>query len=242
MKCMIIGKKQLLSIGAVLLIILFAAVCAMGVLAGKPVGHPIRSVEREDKKLAVTFTLSEQADVDKILPTLKKYNVKSTFFVTADWAADHPGRIAELTAAGQEFGCLIENTDDGEEAGARLTFCRQRIAASGGGAAPCFRTADGQWSPVLLENAGEKNIPVSWSIDGGDADMGSGVQDIADRVLAGAAPGSVVRLDCGGKYTAAVLPFLFESLIGKGYEPVALSALLYPAPYTVDSEGRQRAQ
>lgn len=242
MKCVIIGKKQLLSIGTVLLIILFAAVCAVGVLAGKPMGKPISSVEREDQKLAVTFTLSGQADPDKILPLLQKYNVKSTFFVTGDWAADHPGQLAKLMAAGQELGCLIENTGDGEEAAARLTFCRQRISAAGGEAAPCFRTADGQWSAALLENAGEESIPVGWSADGGDAALDAGVQKIADRVLSAAAAGIIVRLDCGGKYTAAALPFLFESLIGKGFEPVTLSSLLHPAPYTVDGEGRQYAR
>ena len=89
---------------------------------------------------------------------------------------------------------------------------------------------------------GEGSIPVGWSADGGDAGLGGGVQYIADRALDGAVPGGIVRLDCGGKYTAAALPFVFESLIGKGLEPVPLSSLIHPAPYTVDGKGRQRPQ
>lgn len=236
MKCLIIGKKQLISIGSVLLIVLFAALCALGVLAQRPGARPIRRVERGDTRLSITFTTRGQAETGEILSALQKYNVKATFFVTADWAAAHAEQVKALSDAGQELGCLIENTGNTEEA---LDTCRRCIAEAGGAASSVYRTADGEWSSALLgeEAAG---LPISWSVDGGDGELDSTVQKIADNVLTAAGPGEIIRLDCSGKYTAGVLPYILESLIAKGYAPAALQSLLLPSPYTVDGEGRQR--
>ena len=253
MKCLIIGKKQLISIGSVLLIVLFAAVCAAGMLIKAQAGgareagaaasaRPILSVERPDKKLSFTFTVAEGDDPGKILPILQKYNVKAAFFLTADWAASHPGQTAELTAAGQEVGCLIDNTDEADRAAERIAYGCQRIAAAGGGEVKLFRTADGQWSGALMEATPAGSVQLGWSLDGGDGELDSSMQGIADRVLTGAGSGVIVRLGCGGKYTAAALPYILENLIGKGYEPVVPSALLLPEPYTVDETGRQKAK
>ena len=83
-------------------------------------------------------------------------------------------------------------------------------------------------------------LPISWSVDGGDGELDSTVQKIADNVLTAAGPGKIIRLDCSGKYTAGVLPYILEGLIAKGYEPAALQSLLLPSPCTVDGEGCQR--
>lgn len=239
MKCLVIGKKQLISIGSVLLIILFAALCALGVLAQRTGARPIRRVERGDTRLSVTFTARGQAETGEILSALQKYNVKATFFVTADWAAAHAGQVKALSDAGQELGCLIENTGNTEEALLALDTCRRQIAEAGGAASSVYRTADGEWSSALLgeEAAG---LPISWSVDGGDGELDSTVQKIADNVLTAAGPGKIIRLDCSGKYTAGVLPYILEGLIAKGYEPAALQSLLLPPPYMVDGEGCQR--
>lgn len=239
MRYMVIGKRQLLSAGSVLLILLFAAACAMGVLAQKPKSSPIVSVEREDKRIGLTFTVQGDADPEQILDVLQRYNAKATFFLTADWVSAYPDRAKELAAAGMELGCLIENTADGQAARDSLQFCRQRIQAAAGVVPGVFRTADDRWDAAML-GLDCPCVPVSFSLDSRDAAGDGGVQQIADRILSGAAGGAIVRLTVGAKYTPAALPYILESLIAKGYEPATLSRLLWPAPYTVDGEGVQR--
>lgn len=245
MKYWVIGRKQLVSAGSVLLILLFAALCAIGVLAAQAGGAalptPISAVERQDKALSLTFSVTGDADVEQILKLLQGYNAKAVFFVSADWVSAYPGRAKELAAAGMELGCLVPGDAGDGAAAENLQFCRQRIQSATGFLPAVYRTSDDHWDSSLLEGA-EGCIPVRYSVDSGDGAGDSGVQQIADRVLAGAAGGAIIRMTAGAKYTPAALPFILESLIAGGYEPVSLSRLLWPAPFTVDGMGVQRPE
>ena len=47
---------------------------------------PIYSVATQEKKVALTINCAWTADdIDKILSTLEKHNIKITFFVVGDW-------------------------------------------------------------------------------------------------------------------------------------------------------------
>ena len=63
------------------------------VLAGKKRELPVYSVERDDKKIALT-----------ILETLKSYNVKATFFLCGFWVEKYPEKVKAIYDAGHELG------------------------------------------------------------------------------------------------------------------------------------------
>lgn len=75
------------------------------VLAGKKRELPIYSVERSDKKIALTVDAAWEADkTDFILDTLDKYNIHATFFLCGFWADKYPEKVKAIAARGNEVG------------------------------------------------------------------------------------------------------------------------------------------
>lgn len=66
---------------------------------------PIYSVEREDKKIAISFDAAygDEYTLD-ILDTLDKYNVKSTFFLVKFWIDKYPHQVKEIYKRGHDIG------------------------------------------------------------------------------------------------------------------------------------------
>ena len=66
---------------------------------------PIYCVDTEEKKVALTINCAwENTDIDKILNSLKEYNVKVTFFVVGDFAKKYPESVKAIYDAGHEIG------------------------------------------------------------------------------------------------------------------------------------------
>lgn len=75
------------------------------VLAGKKRELPVYSVERDDKKIALTIDAAWEDDkTDFILETLKSYNVKATFFLCGFWVEKYPEKVKAIYDAGHELG------------------------------------------------------------------------------------------------------------------------------------------
>ena len=65
---------------------------------------PIYSVKTEEKKVALTMNSAWEADdMEKILSTLKKSNVKITFFVVGDFVLKYPEVIKKISNEGHEI-------------------------------------------------------------------------------------------------------------------------------------------
>ena len=43
-------------------------------------------------------------DIEKILSVLKKYDVKTTFFITGNWVEKYPEAVKKMQAAGHDLG------------------------------------------------------------------------------------------------------------------------------------------
>ena len=66
---------------------------------------PIYNVNTAEKKVAITFNCAVgNSDIDSILSTLDKYNVKATFFLLGSWADDYTGEVQKIYDAGHEIG------------------------------------------------------------------------------------------------------------------------------------------
>ena len=75
------------------------------VLAGKKRELPVYSVERDDKKIALTIDAAWEDDkTDFILETQKSCNVKATFFLCGFWVEKYPEKVKAIYDAGHELG------------------------------------------------------------------------------------------------------------------------------------------
>lgn len=64
---------------------------------------PIYSVERSDKKIALSFDAAWGDEYTQdILDTLDKYKVKSTFFLVGFWVDKYPHQVKEIAKRGHE--------------------------------------------------------------------------------------------------------------------------------------------
>ena len=65
---------------------------------------PIYSVATEEKKVAFTMNCAWNADdINSILNTLSKNNVKITFFMVGDWVQKYPEAVKKIAEAGHEI-------------------------------------------------------------------------------------------------------------------------------------------
>ena len=70
---------------------------------------PIYSVERSDKKIALTFDVAwENSNTQALIDILKANDAKATFFITGDWCDRYPEDVKMFFDAGHE----IENHSD----------------------------------------------------------------------------------------------------------------------------------
>ena len=66
---------------------------------------PIYNVQTDEKKVAFTMNCAWNADdIDKILETLQKNNVKITFFLVGEWVDKYPEAVKKIAEAGHEIG------------------------------------------------------------------------------------------------------------------------------------------
>ncbi len=65
---------------------------------------PIYNVETTENKVAFTMNCAWNADdIDAILKTLEKNNIKITFFIVGDWMEKYPEAVKKIYEAGHEI-------------------------------------------------------------------------------------------------------------------------------------------
>ena len=65
---------------------------------------PIYCVQKEDKICAISFDAAwGNEDTHTLIEILKKYNIKTTFFVVGEWVDKYPESVKELADAGHEI-------------------------------------------------------------------------------------------------------------------------------------------
>lgn len=191
-------------------------------------------------RVALTFhTDGDLALADQILRTLRQRSVPITSFLVGEWLAANPDWAARLTDDGHELAnhTYTHPTFSGLSPAAmrdEITRTRDLLVRLTGAPGRFFRpsgTANGVDSPsaAVLEAAGDSGYAVVLGYDVDPLDYQSPAPDvIAQRVLGGAKPGSVVSLHFGYPNTLAALPAILDGLSARGLTPVTASKLLGP--------------
>lgn len=208
---------------------------------------PIYSVENEEKKIALTFDAAwGNEDTSRILETLKKHQIKVTFFMTGGWVSKYPEDVKAILAAGHDLGNHSENHKNmsqlsNEECKKELLKVHEKVKELTGYEMFLFRPPYGDYDNHVITNARSLGYyPIQWSVDSLDW-KDYGANDIIKRVcdndnLQG---GAIILCHNGAKYTADALDTLITKLKDSGYEFVPLSELIYKDHYHMDITGRQ---
>ena len=111
-----IGKKTVICAAALIIAAAAAFGCTFSddfatVFAGSSTREvPIYSVDRDDKKIALTFDAAWGADkTEGILEILDDYGVKGTFFLVGFWIDKYPDEVKAIAESGCEIGNHSEN-------------------------------------------------------------------------------------------------------------------------------------
>ena len=216
----------------------------VGVSASKR-SLPVYSVERSDKRLAISFDAAwGNEDTQTLIDILNRYGVRATFFVVGDWAEKYPESVKALAAAGNEvmnhssshahFSSLSS-----EQIREDLSACNEKISALTGVTPSLFRCPYGEYDDHVIQAVESMGMTaVQWDVDSLDW-KGISAAEITDRVLKNVRSGSIVLFHNAAIHTPEALPGIIEALQQEGYTIVPISELLLQGDTYQDNAGRQ---
>lgn len=207
---------------------------------------PIYSVETEQKKLALTMNCAWNSDdIDSILATLDKYNVKITFFMVGEWVDKYPEAVKKISDAGHEIANHSDNHKhvnnlSYEENVKEILNCNNKIKAITGKDTTLYRGPYGEYNNTVIKAASDNNhTTIQWSIDTLDYN-GLDTEQMWNRLKNKIDNGSIILMHNGTEHTAIALGTIIENIQQRGFEIVTVSNLIYPDNYTIDVNGVQK--
>ena len=206
---------------------------------------PIYSVDTEENKVALTINCAWNADdIDLILETLSKNEVKATFFMVGDWVSKFPDAVKKIYESGNEIANHSEshshvNNLNYEKNVEEITKCSDRIKGVTGNPTTLYRGPYGEYNDTVVKASQDSNhIMVQWNIDSLDYKGLTGEQ-MWDRIKPKLEKGSIILMHNGTENTALSLAMIIKNIKKEGYGLVTVSELIYKENYTIDNNGVQ---
>ncbi len=185
------------------------------------------------QEMALTFDCGASGvPTPAILKALRDGGVRSTFFITGQWATAYPDLTRQIAAEHEvanhswshpDFATLgdaqIQNEMlRGEEALNRIAGVSTR---------PLWRAPFGSRNGRILKLIQDMGwgYEIFWSQDSGDWTEISAAE-VRANVNKGAKNGAIIVEHCGSTQTAAVLPEIIRDLQGRGFRLVTVTELL----------------
>lgn len=207
---------------------------------------PIYNVDTEENKVALTINCAWNADdIDLILETLSKSQVKATFFMVGDWIEKFPDAVKKIYESGNEIANHSEshphvNNLSYEKNVEEIAKCSERVKQITGKSTTLYRGPYGEYNDTVLKAAESlKHITIQWNIDSLDYKGLTGEQ-MWERISKKLEKGSIILMHNGTENTALSLETLIKNIKERGYELVTVSDLIYKENYTIDNNGTQQ--
>ncbi len=202
----------------------------------------VRQGSTAQPRVALTIDLETgDADVARMLDTLREHDARITFFVLAAWVEQHPELAQRMAAEGHEFAshslthASFPTLSDAQIVHELAETERIVQEVTGATTRPFFRPPYGHYDDrVLLRVIEQGYLPIYWSVDPGDA---SGAEKspeyLIEHITAVDAPeelyGAVVLGHCCTRTTMVdALPSLLTRLGKMGLQVRPLSEVLGP--------------
>ena len=208
---------------------------------------PVYSVERADKKIAITFDCAWGTEhTDAILEALAAENVRSTFFMVEFWSEKYPEYVKKIDEAGHGIGTHSATHSymskmDGDAIASELRSSSAAIESVTGKKVDLFRAPYGDYDDLLIDTAAAEGFfTIQWDVDSLDwKDLSA--SELTERVTGKVQAGSIILCHNNGLHTAEALPMILATLKNRGYEFVPVGELILRENYTIDANGRQHA-
>ncbi|WP_283449962.1 polysaccharide deacetylase family protein [Streptomyces sp. G-G2] len=214
-----------------------------------------RARQQTDKTVALTFdadmtsdqgpraAAGEHFDNPKLISTLRELKVPSTVFMTGRWAEEYPDQakaigtdptfeIANHSYSHHAFKSPCYGLPALDAAAARADVDRAFEAFRTAGAVntvPYFRFPGGCYDDEALRTLSTAKVTaVQWDVVSGDA-FAKDADPVAEQVLAGVKPGSVVVMHCtrsAAPVTEEAVRKIVPELRKRGYRFVKVSDLI----------------
>ncbi|MFZ5645291.1 MAG: polysaccharide deacetylase family sporulation protein PdaB [Bacillota bacterium] len=236
----IVFFPAIIATAAILTGVMLTDISAM--ITSKPKPHAIYKVKTDRKVVALTFDISWGTKVPgPVMDTLKKNNVRSTFFLSGPWVKKYPEFPQRLVKEGHEIAShgnrhIDLDREPADTVREEIMKAHQDIKEVTGVEPSLIRTPNGAWNDMVLEVADSLGYKViQWSDDSLDWKK-PGVDVIVKRVLDRAHPGAIILMHASDTclQTPEALPRVLEGLKAQGYEMVTVSELLKEGPGVVD--------
>ncbi len=205
---------------------------------------PIYCVDRDDKKIALTFDCAwNDEDIDLILDTLDEYDCRATFFVVGDWVEKYSESLVKIHNRGHEIGNHSYNHKDytklsSDEISHDLEICDNVIENTIGVKPSLVRAPSGGYNNTVIKTCEDRgNTYIQWSVD--SIDYGeTTVSGIVERATRNVKSGDIILLHNGTEHTAEALPQILEKLSNQ-FEFATVSNIIYKNNYKIDHTGKQ---
>lgn len=206
---------------------------------------PIYCVEREDKKISISFDCAWGVEyTDEILRVLKENDVKATFFMVQFWTEKYPEYVKKIRDYGCETGThsathpYMSKLSE-EEIRKELKTSSEAIEKITGEKVELFRAPYGDYDDLLVNTATDMGFyTIQWDVDSLDWKNLSAAE-IVSRVTGAVRSGSIILCHNNGLHTAEALPVILTTLKSRGYEFVGIGDLIYRDGNRIDSTGKQ---
>lgn len=170
---------------------------------------PIYSVEKEDKVVSLTFDCAWGADdIEDIIKTLEKNDIKATFFTVGDWVKKYPDAVKKL----HESGMTIGNHSDSHSHVNKMSFenvlddikkCNSKIEKITCESVKFYRGPYGEYNNTVINSAESLNMKViQWDIDTLDY-KDKTADEMCERIKNKIRNGSIILMHNDTKYTAS---------------------------------------
>lgn len=209
---------------------------------------PVYSVDTKEPNVALTINCAWNADdIDLILQTLEKQQVKVTFFMVGNWIEENEEAAKKIHAAGHELANHsyshphINNLSYDKNL-EQVNKCSELIKKITGKPSILYRGPYGEYNDTVIQAAKDANhTTIQWSIDTLDYKALTGEQ-MWDRIEAKLENGSIILMHNGTENTANSLDMIITKIKEKGYHLVPISELIYKDNYVIDNNGKQKKQ
>ena len=206
---------------------------------------PIYSVKTDENKVALTMNCAWNADdIDSILETLNKKNVKITFFIVGDWIEKFPDAVKKIYEAGHEIGTHSDthphvNNLSYEKNIEEIEKSNDKIEKVTGSRTKLYRPPYGEYNNIVIKAATDKKYyTIQWSLDTLDYTGLTG-EEMWSRLDGKLTSGDIILTHNGTKHTADSLDMILKNIKQKGFIVVPVSELIYKDNYKIDSTGMQ---
>lgn len=205
---------------------------------------PIYSVETDEKVVALTLNAAWDAhDIDEILKTLQKAEIKCTFFAVGTWLEKYPEAAKKILKEGHELGSHSYNHAhygklSATEIQADMDKCDAILKALGSNC-NLFRAPYGEYNETVVKTCNATGrMCIQWDVDSLDW-KGLSEAEMTERILPRLQNGSIILFHSGTKTTKDALPGIIEKIKAEGYGIKPVGEIIYKEGYQINHEGRQ---